>query len=50
MFLNLSINFFDVCQAFHKEAFIYAVKWFPLYDDLLKEAVSQQLGSKIMFS
>ena len=31
-------NFFDVCQAFHKEAFLYAAKWFPLNDDLLKEA------------
>ena len=31
-------NFFDACQAFHKEAFLYAVKWFPLNDDLLKEA------------
>ena len=20
-------NFFDACQAFHKEAFLYAVKW-----------------------
>ena len=31
-------NFFDACQAFHKEAFLYAVKWFSLNDDLRKEA------------
>ena len=31
-------NFFDACQAFHKEAFLYAVKWFLLNYDLLKEA------------
>ena len=30
-------NFFDACQALHKEAFLYVVKWFPLNDDLLKE-------------
>ena len=27
-------NFFDACQAFHKEAFLYAVKWFPLNDEI----------------
>ena len=32
-------NFFDARQAFHKESFLYAVKWFPLNDNLLKEAV-----------
>ena len=32
-------NFFDARQAFHKEAFLYALKWFPLNDNLLNEAV-----------
>ena len=27
-------NFFDAYQAFHKEAFLYAVKWFPLNDEI----------------
>ena len=27
-------NFFDACQAFHKEAFLYALKWFPLNDEI----------------
>ena len=27
-------NFFDACQAFHKEAFLYDVKWFPLNDEI----------------
>ena len=31
-------NFFDACQAFYKEAFLYAIKWFPLNDNLVKEA------------
>ena len=31
-------NFFDACQAFHKEAFLYTVKLFLLNNDLLKEA------------
>ena len=30
--------FFDACLCFHKEALLYAVKWFPLNNDLLKEA------------
>ena len=29
-------NFFDACQAFHKEAFLYAVKWFPLNEEIFK--------------
>ena len=31
-------NFFDACQAFHKEAFLYTVNLFLLNNDLLKEA------------
>ena len=31
-------NFFDACQVFYKEAFLYAIKWFPLNDNLVKEA------------
>ena len=30
--------FFDACLCFHKETFLYSVKWFPLNNDLLKEA------------
>ena len=31
-------NFFYDCLQFHKGAFLYAIKWFPLQDKLLKEA------------
>ena len=39
-------NFFDARQTFHKEAFLYAVKWFPLNDNLLKEAVFLKISDQ----
>ena len=33
-------------QTFHKEAFLYAVKWFPLNDNLLKEAVFLKISDQ----
>ena len=35
--------FVDACLCFHKEAFLYAVKWFPLNNDLLKEATFRNI-------
>ena len=42
-------HFFDACQAFHKEVFLYAVKWFPLNNDLKEAAFLNILNQKSCF-